>query len=179
MTKPFKDHDNHAPPHAPGARTTSPIPGTMAGTAVSPAIAALMRAVEERAAAERMLVPRVHELMARVAALEQTVVALVQSAVQQRWDGQLYLPEGRLSLNMKMNGFMYAVELHAPVMLDPPVNSPVAPSTPAPQPMPPPMSTLPTASSASLASMGQHGASSSWQSIAATNSVEDPLRRIP
>jgi hypothetical protein len=151
--------------------------------AQNPAIASLLRAEAERVAAERMLVQHVQELRARVETLERALAALTECAVQQRWDGRLYLPAHRpLVLDATVNGSRLAIEAAVRPMLEPPVNGatiPFAAGVPA-APLPLPTGPSTSQGQSSLSSMaGAAGAGTSWQSIAASNSVDNPLTRKP
>ena len=142
------------------------------------AVASLLRSEAERAAFERNLIQHVMDLRARVDELERSLAKLARSAVQQHWDGRLFLPaNARLGFEVTINGFLYTAEARSPRTRVPPtvVMDPSPPSN-APLPVRPPLS---SASSSSLGSMAQAAASpGDWQSIAASNAIEDP-RRAP
>ena len=151
---------------------------TMVAAAVpSASAAALLREEAARIAAERQLVQRMQEMAARVAMLEQLVARLTTCAVQQHWDGRLYLPAPeRFTLDVRVDNTPFTGKVLPPqVMVEPPVSTPwplpqQAVDVAMPRPLPAP--TQQGSSAGQLA--GSAPSAGNWQSIASANATENP-----
>lgn len=146
----------------------------VAAAAQSASTAALLREEAARIAAERQLVQRMNEMAARVAVLEQVVGRLTTCAVQQHWDGRLYVPAPeRFALEFRIENTPFVGKLVTPpVMLEPPVSTPwPLPQQPVDVAMPRPQQ-APTQQGSSLSQMAP--SAGNWQSAAAGNAIDNP-----